>query len=95
MSRMTLETIASIGSLIFGFVSAFCWVISAVVKAPPAEGLEGKPDGSYWGGDILNGGDLYRTLRLQAKWNSIAAFSASAAVLLQIAAGLLATSSAQ
>lgn len=91
---MTLETIASIGSLIFGLVSAICWVISAVVKAPPAEGLEGKPDGSYWGGNVLNGGDLYGTLRAQAKWNSIAAFAASVAVLLQIVSGLIATSSA-
>lgn len=92
---MTLETIASNGSIIFAFVSAICWVISAVVKAPPAEGLEGKPDGSYRGGNVLNGGDLYRTLRAQAKWNSIAAFSTSVAVLLQIAAGLLATGSTQ
>lgn len=90
---MTLGTIVSIGSLIFGFVSAICWVISAVVKAPPAAGLEGKADGSYWGGNVLNGGDLYGTLRAQAKWNSIAAFSASVAVLLQIVSGLIAASS--
>jgi hypothetical protein len=90
---MTLETMSSIGSLIFGLASAICWIISALVRVPPAKGLEGKPDGSYWAGDVLNGGDLYGTLRAQSKWNSIAAFAASAAVLLQIAAGLLAAGS--
>ncbi|WP_339539140.1 hypothetical protein [Pseudomonas sp. RA_15y_Pfl2_54] len=86
---MSIATMASIGSLLFGLLSAVFWVVSAVVKAPPPPELEGKPDGSYWGGNVLNGGDLYGTLRAQSKWNSRAAFAASAAVLLQIAVGFL------
>jgi hypothetical protein len=92
--RVLVVTIVNFGSLVCGLVSAVFWVVSAVVKAPPADGLEGKPDGSYWGGNVLNGGDLYGTLRAQARWNSRAAFAASAAVLLQIAAGFLGTGSA-
>jgi hypothetical protein len=92
---MVLETIVNIGSLIFGFSSAISWVISAVVKAPPPKGLEGKPDGTYYRGTLLNGGELFGTLRAQAKWNSIAALLASGAVLLHIAAGFLVSAPAQ
>lgn len=84
---MAIATMISIGSLFFGLLSAIFWVLSAVAKAPPPPDLEGKPDGSYWGGNVLNGGDLFGTLRAQARWNSRAAFAASAAVLLQIASG--------
>ena len=43
---MAVETMASIGSLLFGLLSAVFWVVSAVVKAPPPPKLEGHPDGS-------------------------------------------------
>ncbi|MCY1276894.1 hypothetical protein D3C76_619260 [compost metagenome] len=80
---------ANVASLIAGSLSAAFWIKAAVVKAPPPPDLEGKPDGDYWKGTIVNGGDLLGTLRLQAKWNSLAAWAASAAVALQIAYNLI------
>lgn len=41
-----------------------------------------------WKATIVDGGELYGTLRLQAKWNSRAAWAAAATVVLQIAYNL-------
>ncbi|DBA08608.1 TPA_asm: hypothetical protein [Pseudomonas phage vB_PaeP-D14I] len=86
---MCLASFVSSASLVAGLISAGCWVIAAVVKVAPPKELRGKPDGDYWKATVVNGGDLIPTLRAQAKWNSIAAFAAAAAVLLQIASTLL------
>ncbi|WP_406834027.1 hypothetical protein [Pseudomonas asiatica] len=76
-------------SIAAGVVSAACWVKSAIVKVDPPQGLEGLPDGEYMDGTILNGGEMIGTLRAQARWNSIAAFAAAAAVSLQVLAKLV------
>lgn len=89
---MDLSAIANIASLVTGAASAAFWVKAAVVKSPPAEGLEEKPDGRYWRGIVINGGDLIGTLKAQAKWNSAAAIAAALTVLLQMAANVLAKS---
>ena len=90
---MNVALILNVASLVAGLLSAVFWIISAVVKAPPEPGLEGKPDGSYWKGTVVNGGDLIGTMRAQAKWNSRAAFAAAATVLLQISAGVIVANS--
>ncbi len=76
-------------SIAAGAASAVCWIKSAVVKVDPPPGLEGLPDGEYMDGTILNGGEMIATLRAQARWNSIAAFTAATAVSLQVIAKLL------
>jgi len=81
--------IANVASLGTGLISAAFWVVAAIVKAPPPEGLNGKPDGEYWKGTIVNGGELIGTLRAQSKWNSWAAFAAAATMSLQIASNFL------
>ncbi len=75
---------ANVLSLVAGGASAICWVMAAVVKVAPPESLKGKEDGSYWDGIVVNGADLLKTARAQAKWNSFAAFAAAAAVFLQV-----------
>lgn len=86
---MDIAVAINAASLVTGLTSAICWVAAAVVKAPPPKGLEGQPDGAYWGGIVSNGGELLGTLKRQAKWNSAAAFTASATVLLQIGVNLI------
>lgn len=61
------------------------WVTSAVVKAPRPPGFENSPDGDFYKATIVNGGELYGTLRLQSKWNSRAAVAAAITVSLQVA----------
>ncbi|QPG62118.1 hypothetical protein HFV04_021705 [Pseudomonas sp. BIGb0427] len=86
---MNWVLVANVGSLVFGVLSAAFWVASAIAKAPPPPGFENSPDGDFWKASIFNGGDLRGTMRLQAKWNSRAAFAAAAAVLLQVLTTLL------
>lgn len=86
---MDYALIANGASLVFGVMSAAFWVTSAVVKAPPPPGFENSPDGDFYKATIVNGGELYGTLRLQSKWNSRAAFAAAATVALQVAANLI------
>jgi hypothetical protein len=81
-------------SLLFGVLSAAFWVTAAVVKAPPPSGFENSPDGDFWKATIVDGGELYGTLRLQSKWNSRAAFAAAVTVALQVAANLIGAVSA-
>ncbi len=76
-------------SLCTGLLSAVFWVAAAFVKAPVHPELAGKPDGAYWTGLVVNGGDLLGTARKQAKWNSAAALAAAATVLFQIGANFL------
>ena len=85
---MDLVKILEGASIAIGLVSACCWVAAAVVTAPPPAGLKGKPDAEYWKGNIVGGGELLGTLRAQARWNSVAAFSAAFAVMLQVASKL-------
>lgn len=80
---------ANVGSLVFGVLSAAFWVVSAVAKAPPPPGFENSPDGDFWKAHIFDGGDLHGTMRLQAKWNSRAAFAAAVAVFLQVVGSIL------
>jgi len=86
---MGLASITAGASLLAGLISAACWVVAAVVKVDPPEELRGKPDGDYWPGTVVNGGDLIGTLKAQARWNSAAAFSAALAILLQITSAML------
>ncbi|OJT50011.1 hypothetical protein [Pseudomonas moraviensis] len=86
---MDYALIANASSLVCGVMSAAFWVRSAVVKAPPPPGFENSPDGDYYKAKIVNGGELYGTLRLQSKWNSRAAFAASATIALQVFASLI------
>lgn len=76
------------GSIGVGAISAACWVLAATVKVDPPDELKGKPDGEYWKGTVVNGADLIKTLRAQARWNSAAAVAAAVAVSLQIAVKL-------
>jgi hypothetical protein len=80
---------ANLASLFFGFLSAIFWVLAAVVKAPPPAGYEGVKNANTFKATIVDGGELYGTLRLQAKWNSRAAFSAAAAASFLILSSLL------
>lgn len=81
---MTWVMLADYGSIAVGAVSAACWVAAAVVKVDPPESLKGKPDDSYWDGIVVDGADLIKTMRLQARWNSLAAASAAIAISLQV-----------
>ncbi|MNK95848.1 hypothetical protein D3C87_1161060 [compost metagenome] len=81
--------VANVASLIVGLASAGFWVIAAIVKAPVPPEFKGMPDGDYWKCAVIDGGELFGTLRLQSRWNSRAAFAAAATVLLQIAANML------
>ena len=80
---------ANMASLLFGFLSAIFWVLAAIVKAPPPEGFQGVQNTESWKATIVDGGELFGTLRLQAKWNSRAAFAAAAAAISAILANLL------
>ena len=82
---MNWVMLADYGSIGFGAISAACWVLAAIVKVDPPDELKGKPDGEYWKGTVVNGGDLVKTLRAQARWNSTAAVAAAVAISLQIA----------
>ncbi|WP_223513475.1 hypothetical protein [Pseudomonas sp. GL-R-26] len=86
---MDYAQVANVASLVAGLLSAVFWVVAAVVKAPVPPEFKGKPDGDYWKCAVIDGGELFGTLRLQSKWNSWAAFAAAATVLLQIAASML------
>lgn len=77
--------LADYGSIAAGVMSAVCWVVAALVKVDPPESLRGKPDDSYWDGIVVSGGDLIKTLRAQARWNSAAAIAAAVAAMLQVA----------
>lgn len=81
---MNWTMLADYGSIVFGAISAFCWLVAAFVKVDPPESLRGKPDGDYWDGIVVNGADLIKTLRAQARWNSAAAISAAIAASLLI-----------
>ncbi|MBA6096375.1 hypothetical protein H4C80_04340 [Pseudomonas juntendi] len=83
---MNWMMLADYGSIAAGAISALCWMVAAFVKVDPPESLRGKPDGDYWDGIVLNGSDLLKTLRAQARWNSAAAVAAAiGATLLVIA----------
>lgn len=79
----------NLASLLFGLLSAIFWVVSAIAKAPPPPGYEGVKNADTWKATIVDGGELYGTLRLQSKWNSRAAIAAAATVLLQIVVNML------
>ncbi|WP_085747342.1 hypothetical protein [Pseudomonas sp. R45(2017)] len=85
---MDIVTGAEYCSITAGAVSAFCWVMAAVVTVDPPEKLKGMPDGEYIAGTVYNGGDLVRTLSAQGRWNSIAAIAAATAMAFQIATKL-------
>lgn len=63
---MDCALMVNVASLVSGVLSAAFWVKSAVVKAPPPPGLENSPDIESWDVTIVNGGELYGTLRLQS-----------------------------
>lgn len=86
---MDYSQMANVASLVAGLLSAAFWVAAAVVKAPAPLEFQDKPDGDYWKCAVIDGGELFGTLRLQSKWNSRAAFAAAATVLLQIATSML------
>ncbi|MGH8382591.1 hypothetical protein [Pseudomonas sp.] len=92
---MDCALMVNVASLVSGVLSAAFWVKSAVVKAPPPPGLENSPDIDSWDATIVNGGELYGTLRLQSKWNSRAAIAAAVTVSLQALATLLSNFPAQ
>lgn len=86
---MSYAIVVNVLSLVAGAISAIFWVLAATRKAPPPEGYEGVQNAHTWKATIVDGGELYGTLRLQAKWNSRAAWAASAAVALQIIYNLI------
>jgi cell division protein YceG involved in septum cleavage len=68
--------------VLFGIISAICWIVSATVKvkangAPRHDGWEG---GSVQDGE---GNDVVQTLKRQSKWNSAATVFASIAAISQ------------
>lgn len=79
----------NLASVFAGLLSTIFWFVSAIVKAPPPPGYEGVRNADTWKAIIVDGGELYGTLRLQSKWNSRAAFAAAVTVLLQLAANML------
>jgi len=81
---MNWVMLADYGSVSFGAISAFCWLVAAIVKVDPPENLRGKPDGDYWDGIVVNGADLIKTLRAQSRWNSAAAIAAAIGAILLI-----------
>lgn len=83
---MSCALAANLVSLLFGVLSAFFWVLAARAKAPPPAGFEGVENTNSWKATIVDGGELYGTLRLQSKWNSRAAFAAAATVFFQVIA---------
>jgi len=86
---MTCTLLANLVSLFFGILSALFWVLAAVAKAPPPPGYEGVENANSWKVTIVDGGELYGTLRLQSKWNSRAAFAAAVTVFFQVIATAL------
>lgn len=83
-----LQVCATGISVLLGVVSAFCWWRSAVVTVPHR--LRNQPDGVFFGeSPVLAGADLFKTLRLQAKWNRWAAIAATGAALAQVSSALL------
>lgn len=86
---MSIPVVINVLSLISGALSAVFWVTAATVKAPPPPGYEGVQNAESWDATIVDGGELFGTLRLQAKWNSRAAWAASAAVSLQVLFNLM------
>lgn len=83
---MSCALVANFVSLFFGVLSAFFWVKAAIAKAPPPAGFEGVKNTNSWKATIVDGGELYGTLRLQSRWNSRAAFAAAATVFFQVIA---------
>ncbi|MCC2950747.1 hypothetical protein [Pseudomonas sp. 203-8] len=82
---MSIPAILNVLSLVAGALSAVFWVKAAMAKAAPPPGFEDVKNTDSWKAIIVDGGELYGTLRLQARWNSRAAWVAAAAVALQIA----------
>lgn len=81
--------VANFASLVVGLASVGFWVIAAIVKVPVPPGFKVMPNGDYWKCAVIDGGELFGTLRLRSKWNSRAALAAAATVLLQIAANIV------
>jgi hypothetical protein len=74
--------------IIFGVLSAICWIISSLVKVK----ANGAPTHSGWGGGSVqdsHGNDVVQTLMKQSRWNSIAAIFGAAASISQAIATYL------
>jgi hypothetical protein len=68
--------------VLFGIMSAICWIVSATVKVK----AHGAPRHDSWGGGSVQdgeGNDVVQTLKKQSKWNSAAAVFASIAAISQ------------
>lgn len=80
---MDSKTLFSILSIIFGSLSALCWLLSAVVKVK----TNNAPKHDGWGGGIVQdseGNDVVETLKKQSIWNTRAAIFAALTAALQV-----------
>ena len=69
-------------TIVFGILSALCWLVSAFIKAKPNR----TPDANGWTQASVgdgNGNDVVETLKKQSKWNSWAAIFASITAISQ------------
>lgn len=80
---MDLKTISSGLSILFGLISALCWLISAFVKVK----ANNAPRHDSWGGGIVQdseGNDVVETLKKQSIWNTRAAIFAALTAAFQV-----------
>jgi hypothetical protein len=76
-----IGAVASWMALFFGVVSALCWWRSSLVTVPHAHA---KGSGLYHDGTIaVDGADLFKTLRAQARWSRWGATLATLSAIAQ------------
>jgi hypothetical protein len=80
---MDPKTLFSALSIIFGSLSALCWLVSALVKVK----ANNAPKHDGWGGGIVQdseGNDVVETLKKQSIWNTRAAILAALTAAFQV-----------
>ncbi len=76
-----MEFTLNIVSVIFGFIAAVCWFVSAYAHVPVKEEVN---DGRWTEATISNdGADLFKSLKRQSTWNAFGASFAGIAALSQ------------
>ena len=90
MSKETLKilsVVASGASILFAIGSALCWWRSSTVAIPHAHA---KGSGMFYDGTIaIDGNDLFKTMRAQARWGRLGAMFAALSVFFQAASSFV------